>query len=69
MNQRIIDLADEAIEDMMPKMRWEIPDEFCEKFARLIIQEVICDCMNSVRGDGDDATRIAMVAKNWGVDV
>jgi hypothetical protein len=67
MNQRIIDLADEAIEDMMPKMRWEIPDEFCEKFAWLIIQEVIYDCMNSVRGD--DVTRIAMVAKNWGVDV
>lgn len=68
MKQIIMDLADKAIEDM-PKIRWEIPDEFCEKFARLIIQEVICDCMNSVRGDGDDATRIAMVAKNWGVDV
>jgi hypothetical protein len=36
----IMDLADKAIEDM-PKMRWEIPDEFCEKFAELIVKE--CD--------------------------
>ena len=35
-----MDLADKAIEDM-PKMRWEIPDEFCEKFAELIVKE--CD--------------------------
>jgi hypothetical protein len=65
MNQRILDLADEAVEDMPG--RCEIPDEFCEKFAWLIIQEVIYDCMNSVRGD--NVTRIAMVAKNWGVEV
>jgi hypothetical protein len=38
MKQIIIDLADKAIEDM-PKIRWEIPDEFCEKFAKLIVQE------------------------------
>ena len=40
MKQIIMDLADQAIEDM-PKMRWEIPDEFCEKFAELIVKE--CD--------------------------
>ena len=40
MKQIIMDLADKAIEDM-PKMRWEIPDEFCEKFAELIVKE--CD--------------------------
>ena len=40
MKQIIMDLADKAIEDM-PKMRWEIPDEFCEKFAELIVRE--CD--------------------------
>jgi hypothetical protein len=38
MKQIIMDLADKAIEDM-PKMRWEIPDEFCEKFAELIVKE------------------------------
>lgn len=40
MKQIIMDLADKAIEDM-PKMRWEIPDEFCEKFAKLIVRECI----------------------------
>lgn len=40
---------------------------FEEKFAELIIQEVIYDCMNSVRGD--NVTRIAMVAKHWDVEV
>jgi len=40
MKQIIMDLADKAIEDM-PKMRWEIPDEFCEKFAELVVRE--CD--------------------------
>lgn len=35
--QDIIDLADKAIEDM-PPMRYEIPEEFCEKFAKLIAQ-------------------------------
>lgn len=43
MKQIIMDLADKAIEDM-PKMRWEIPDEFCEKFAELIVRECIGCC-------------------------
>ena len=43
MKQIIMDLADKAIEDM-PKMRWEIPDEFCEKFAELIVREMLMTC-------------------------
>jgi hypothetical protein len=39
MNERILELADKAIEDMPGA--WNIPDEFCEKFAELIVQEVI----------------------------
>jgi len=39
MNQRIIDLADKAIEDMPGA--WNIPDEFCEKFAQLIVAECL----------------------------
>lgn len=39
MNKRIIELADKAIEDMPGA--WNIPDEFCEKFVQLIIQECI----------------------------
>ena len=43
MKQIIMDLVDKAIEDM-PKMRWEIPDEFCEKFADLIVKEMLVTC-------------------------
>ena len=37
MNERILELADKAIEDMPGA--WNIPDEFCKKFAELIVQE------------------------------
>ena len=37
MNERILELADKAIEDMPGA--WNIPDEFCEKFAELIVRE------------------------------
>ena len=36
MNERILELADKAIEDMPGA--WNIPDEFCKKFAELIEQ-------------------------------
>ena len=39
MNERIKELADKAIEDMPGA--WNIPDEFCEKFAELIVKECI----------------------------
>ena len=38
-NERIQELADKAIEDMPGA--WNIPDEFCEKFAELIVRECI----------------------------
>ena len=38
MNERILELADKAVEDM-PSGPWNIPDEFCKKFAELIVQE------------------------------
>jgi len=40
MNERIRELADKAVEDM-PSGPWNIPDEFCEKFAELIVRECI----------------------------
>lgn len=43
MNERIKLLADKAIEDMPGA--WNIPDEFCEKFAELIVAE--CMKLNS----------------------
>ena len=40
MNERILELADKAVEDM-PSGPWNIPDEFCKKFAELIVQECL----------------------------
>ena len=39
MNERIKELADKAIEDMPGA--WNIPDEFCKKFAELIVRECL----------------------------
>ena len=49
MNLRILELADKAIEDMPGA--WNIPDEFCKKFAELIVQE----CANIVANRKDQA--------------
>jgi hypothetical protein len=38
MNERIIELADKAIEDISSGP-WNISDEFCIKFAELIVRE------------------------------
>ena len=43
MNERILELADKAVEDM-PSGPWNIPDEFCEKFAELIVRECLMVC-------------------------
>jgi hypothetical protein len=50
MNERILELADKAVEDM-PSGPWNIPDEFCKKFAELIIKE----CARSVDKVYEDA--------------
>ena len=38
MNERILELADKAVEDISSGP-WNISDEFCKKFAELIIRE------------------------------
>ena len=43
MNERILELADKAVEDM-PSGPWNIPDEFCKKFAELIVRECADHC-------------------------
>ena len=54
MNERIIELADKAVEDISSGP-WNISDEFCIKFARLIVQ----DNIQTLRGNGyDDAAQI-----------
>ena len=41
MNERILELADKAVEDISSGP-WNISDEFCIKFAELIVKEC-CD--------------------------
>ena len=59
MNERIIELADKAIDDMPGA--WNIPDDFCEKFAELIIKDfksVILDMMNNGQGEFDTLDQV-----------
>ena len=42
MNELIIELADKAVEDISSGP-WNISDEFCIKFAELIIRECISE--------------------------
>ena len=46
MNERIIELADKAVEDISSGP-WNISDEFCKKFAELIIRE----CLSIVKSN------------------
>ena len=52
MNERIIELADKAVEDISSGA-WNISDEFCKKFAQLIVQDLI-DSMIKRYGDDDE---------------
>jgi hypothetical protein len=45
----------------------QICPEDLEGLAESIVQEVIYDCMNTVRGE--NVIRVSMVAKHWGVEV
>ena len=40
MNERAIELADKAVEDISCGP-WNISDEFCKKFAELIVRECV----------------------------
>ena len=52
MSERIIELADKAVEDISSGP-WNISDEFCKKFAQLIVQDLI-DSMIKRYGDDDE---------------
>ena len=43
MNERILELADKAVEDISSGP-WNISDEFCKKFAELIVRECAGIC-------------------------
>ena len=53
MNERIIELADKAVEDISSGP-WNISDEFCKKFAELIVQE----CLNEIQSLLDCNTQV-----------
>ncbi len=63
MNERILELADKAVEDM-PSGPWNIPDEFCNKFAELIVRE----CVNVVSKATASPTGYQALMKHFGVE-
>jgi hypothetical protein len=62
MNKRILELADKAVEDM-PSGPWNIPDEFCKKFAELIVRE----CAN-VAANHDALDIYEEIREHFGVE-
>lgn len=66
MNKRIQELADQAIEDM-PGGAWNIPDEFCKKFAELIVQECIDQFCQS-GAVSTDGSIVVGVKKHFGIE-
>ena len=63
MNERIKLLADKAIEDMPGA--WNIPDEFCKKFAQLIVQE----CMAIARNREDELESANLLRESRAVGI
>lgn len=61
MNERILELADQAAEDMAGL---NIPDEFCKKFAELIVQE----CTNFLKDTMDDHFAAEQLEEHFGVE-
>ena len=67
MNERILELADKAIEDMPGA--WNIPDEFCEKFAELIVRECADICYHHSNAAGGVDTHFGYGYKDCGDDI
>ena len=62
MNDRIEQFADKATEDMPGP--WNIPDEFCKKFAELILAECIKVVDDTPLGYGDYRDQILESMRN-----
>jgi hypothetical protein len=68
MNERILELADKAVEDM-PSGPWNIPDEFCEKFAELIVRECASKAWFVEQyGIGDGTPVSKQIKEHFGVE-
>ncbi|CAB5220810.1 hypothetical protein UFOVP240_39 [uncultured Caudovirales phage] len=67
MNERIIELADKAVEDISSGP-WNISDEFCIKFAELIVREcagLLEKEAESSHDEGTDTYNILLKESNW----
>jgi hypothetical protein len=68
MNERILELADKAVEDM-PSGPWNIPDEFCKKFAELIVRECASKAWFVEQyGIGDGTPVSKQIKEHFGVE-
>ena len=67
MNERILELADKAIEDMPGA--WNIPDDFCKKFAELIVRECAEVCYDHSNAAGGVDTHFGYGYKDCGNDI
>ena len=66
MNERILELADKAIEDMPGA--WNIPDEFCKKFAELIVRECVDIVDDEGCGEGGSIRAMKKIKEHFGVE-
>ena len=66
MNERIQQLADKAIEDMPGA--WNIPDEFCKKFAELIVGECGVALSPMLRDMVSRGQAFNLIKKHFGVE-
>jgi hypothetical protein len=66
MNQRILELADRAAQEV-PGTHMNIPDEFCTKFAELIVDEVYSYINNATLDDEPFPSR-KDVKQHFGVE-
>lgn len=72
MNERIIELADKAVEDISSGP-WNISDEFCIKFAQLIVRECTKLIEQSIEDDEywsrtTGAESIMAIEEHFGVE-
>jgi hypothetical protein len=65
MNERILELADQAAEGMAGL---NIPDEFCIKFAELIVWECVM-CMYRHRVEGFGILEERILKEHFGVEL
>ena len=67
MNERILELADKAVEDISSGP-WNISDEFCIKFAELIIKDCYVALFPALRDMISRGQAYDLIKKHFGVE-